>query len=114
MVSNHGGRQLDGATAPLRVLPGIAEQAKDMTVILDSGVRRGTDVLKALALGANFVFVGRPFLYAAAIAGDAGVHHAISLLKEEIHRDMALLGISSPREMKRELLMPARGTQFLD
>jgi len=113
MVSNHGGRQLDGAVAPLRVLPGIAEQAKEMTVILDSGIRRGTDVLKALALGANFVFVGRPFLYAAAIAGDAGVHHAVALLKEEIHRDMALLGVSSPREMKRELLVPARGADFL-
>ena len=62
MVSNHGGRQLDGSTAPLRVLPGIVEQAKGMTVILDSGVRRGTDILKALALGANFVFIGRPFL----------------------------------------------------
>jgi L-lactate dehydrogenase (cytochrome) len=113
MVSNHGGRQLDGAAAPLRVLPGIAEQAKDMTVILDSGIRRGTDVLKALALGANFVFVGRPFLYAAAIAGDAGVHHAIALLKEEIHRDMALVGITSLAQMKPELLMPARGADFL-
>src|SRR5688572_10940843 len=88
-------------------------QAKGMTVILDSGVRRGTDVLKALALGANFVFVGRPFLYAAAIAGDAGVHHAIALLKEEIHRDMALVGITSLSEMKRDFLMPARGAQFL-
>jgi L-lactate dehydrogenase (cytochrome) len=113
MVSNHGGRQLDGATAPLRVLPGIAEQAGDMAVILDSGIRRGTDVLKALALGASFVFIGRPFLYAAAIAGDAGVRHATALLKEEIHRDMALLGIGSPKEMSRELLMPARGADFL-
>jgi len=113
MVSNHGGRQLDGAAAPLRVLPGIVEEAKGMTVILDSGVRRGTDVLKALALGANFVFVGRPFLYAAAIAGDAGVHHAIGLLKEEIHRDMALLGITSLTEMRRDMLMPARGAGFL-
>ena len=66
IVSNHGGRQLDGAVAPVRVLPGIAAQAGGMTVMMDSGVRRGTDVLKALALGAEFVFVGRPFLYAAA------------------------------------------------
>jgi L-lactate dehydrogenase (cytochrome) len=113
MVSNHGGRQLDGAAAPLRVLPGIVEQAKEMPVILDSGIRRGTDVLKALALGASFVFVGRPFLYAAAIAGDAGVHHAITLLKEEIHRDMALLGVTSPSQMGPEFLMPARGADFL-
>ena len=108
IVSNHGGRQLDGAVAPLRVLPGIAEQAGDMTVMMDSGIRRGTDVLKALALGADFVWVGRPFLYAAAIGGDAGVLHAIKLLREEIHRDMALAGISKLEEMTRELLMPAR------
>jgi L-lactate dehydrogenase (cytochrome) len=115
MVSNHGGRQLDGATAPLRVLPGIVEEARgQMAVTLDSGVRRGTDVLKALALGANFVFVGRPFLYAASIAGEAGVHHAFRLLQEEIYRDMALLGINTLAEMKRDLLMPARGTGFLD
>ena len=69
MVSNHGGRQLDGAVAPLRVLPQIMEAARGMTVILDGGIRRGTDVLKALALGADFVFVGRPFLYAAAVGG---------------------------------------------
>ena len=62
IVSNHGGRQLDGAVAPLRVLPGIVSQAGDMPVMMDSGIRRGTDVLKALALGAKFVFIGRPFL----------------------------------------------------
>ncbi len=113
MVSNHGGRQLDGAAAPLRVLPGIAEQVRGMTVIMDSGIRRGTDVLKALALGANFVFVGRPFLYAAAIAGEPGVHHAIKLLQDEIDRDMALLGITSLAQMRPNLLMPARGADFL-
>ncbi|MCV6005500.1 alpha-hydroxy-acid oxidizing protein, partial [Escherichia coli] len=62
IVSNHGGRQLDGAVAPLRVLPAIVEQAgSGMTVMLDGGIRRGTDVIKALALGAQAVFVGRPF-----------------------------------------------------
>jgi len=76
---------------------------------MDGGIRRGTDVLKALALGAKYVFIGRPFLYAAAIAGAAGVHHAASLLKDEISRDMAMLGITSLAEMKRELLVPARG-----
>jgi L-lactate dehydrogenase (cytochrome) len=113
IVSNHGGRQLDGAAAPLRVLPAIVAQAGNMTVMMDSGVRRGTDVLKALALGAQFVFLGRPFLCAAAIAGVPGVAHAIRLLREEIDRDMALLGIPSLKEMRRELLMPARGPDFL-
>ena len=113
IVSNHGGRQLDGAVAPLRVLPGIVEQAGGMTVMLDSGVRRGTDVLKALALGAQFVFVGRPMLYAAAIAGEPGVRHAIKLLRDEVDRDMALLGINTLSEMRRERLMPARGADFL-
>ena len=113
IVSNHGGRNLDGAAATLRVLPGIAEAAGGMTVIMDSGIRRGTDVLKALALGANFVFVGRPFLYAAAIAGGPGVHHAIRLLKEEIDRDMALLGITTLAEMTPARLTRAHGADFL-
>ena len=113
IVSNHGGRQLDGAAAPLRVLPAIAAAAGGMTVMMDSGVRRGTDVLKALALGAQFVFVGRPFLYAAAIGGEPGVRHAITLLKDEIHRDMALLGVNTLAEMRREMLIPARGADFL-
>ena len=108
IVSNHGGRQLDGAVAPLRVLPGIVAQAGGMTVMMDSGIRRGTDVLKALALGAQFVFVGRPFLYAAAIGGEAGVRHAIRLLRDEIDRDMALIGITTLAYMRRERLMDAR------
>ena len=73
-----------------------------MTVMMDGGIRRGTDVLKALALGAQFVFVGRPFLYAAAIGGEAGVRHGIRLLSEEIERDMALLGITTLAQMTRE------------
>ena len=105
IVSNHGGRQLDGAVAPLRVLPDIAGVAGDMTVMMDGGVRRGTDVLKALALGASFVWAGRPFFYAAAAAGERGVTHAIALLRDEIHRDMALLGIAALSAMRRELLV---------
>ena len=80
IVSNHGGRQLDGTVSPLRVLPEVVAAAGDLPVMMDGGVRRGTDVLKALALGARFVFVGRPFLYAAAIGGEAGVLHAIDIL----------------------------------
>ncbi len=109
MVSNHGGRQLDYTVAPLRMLPAVAAEAGNMTIMLDSGVRRGTDVLKALALGAHFVFVGRPFLYAATIGGEAGVHHAAALLRDEISRNMAMLGVSSVAEMKRDLLVPSRG-----
>lgn len=109
MVSNHGGRQLDGTVSPLRMLPAVVSEAGNMTIMMDSGIRRGTDVLKALALGAQFVFVGRPILYAASIAGAAGVHHAARLLREEISRDMAMLGISSPSEMTRDLLVPALG-----
>ena len=105
VVSNHGGRQLDGAVTPLQVLPDIAAQAGAMTVMMDGGVRRGTDVLKALALGASFVFVGRPFFYAAAVGGERTVAHAIRLLRDEIDRDMALLGICALAEMTRERLV---------
>jgi len=95
IVSNHGGRQLDGAVAPLRVLPGIVAACPDIPVMMDSGIRRGTDVLKALALGAKCVFVGRPFGYAAAVGGEPGVLHAIGLLQQEVSRNMAMLGITS-------------------
>ncbi len=108
IVSNHGGRQLDQAVAPLRVLPEMAEQAKGLTLMIDSGFRRGTDVLKALALGAQCVFVGRPFLYAAAYAGEAGVAHAIELLAKEIDKDMALLGRREIAEIGRDMVKEAR------
>jgi L-lactate dehydrogenase (cytochrome) len=104
IVSNHGGRQLDGTLSPLRTLPEIASEAGGMTVMLDCGVRRGTDVIKALALGAKFVFVGRPFLYAAVAGGEAGVQRAITLLRAEIDRDLALLGIRSIGEITPELV----------
>lgn len=104
IVSNHGGRQLDGAIAPLRALPGVVARAGAMTVMMDSGIRRGTDVLKALALGAQFVFVGRPFLFAHAVAGEAGVCHAVYLLREEIDRDLALLGAPSLDGIGRQIL----------
>ncbi|WLW58892.1 alpha-hydroxy acid oxidase [Achromobacter aegrifaciens] len=105
IVSNHGGRQLDGAVSPLRALPGVVAAAGNMTVMMDSGVRRGSDVLKALALGASFVFVGRPFNYAAAVGGEAGVAHAIGLLRAEVDRNMAMLGINHVREMGPDLLV---------
>jgi len=104
IVSNHGGRQLDGTVSALRTLPEIARDAGGMTVMLDGGIRRGTDVLKALALGAQFVFVGRPLLYAAMVGGEAGVQRALGLLRDEVDRDMALLGIRSIGEITPELV----------
>lgn len=104
IVSNHGGRQLDGSLSPMRALPAIVEAAGKQTVMIDSGFRRGTDIIKALALGARFVFVGRPFNYAAAIAGEAGVAHAIKVLSEEIRADMGLLGINRLAEITTDHL----------
>ncbi len=104
MLSNHGGRQLDYTVSALRTLPEIAAEAGGMTVMLDGGVRRGTDVIKALALGAHFVWVGRPFLYAAIAGGQAGVEHAITLLRDEIDRDLALMGIRSIGEITPDLV----------
>jgi len=105
VVSNHGGRQLDKAATPLMVLPRIVAASGGMAVIVDSGFRRGTDVLTALALGAHFVLVGRPFLFAAAVAGQAGVLHAIELLSKEIDRDMALLGVRRLDELGPDRLL---------
>jgi len=106
IVSNHGGRQLDHAIASLRVLPEVVAAAGGMPVMIDGGIRRGTDVIKALALGAKFVFVGRPFNYAASIAGQAGVTHAIHLLGDEIDRNMALMGATSCADLSRSMLVP--------
>lgn len=99
IVSNHGGRQLDGSVPPLMVLPAIAEAVPDITVMLDSGVRRGTDVIKTMSLGAKAVFIGRPFNYAASIAGEAGVSHAIELICAEVKRDLGLLGVPNLSEL---------------
>ncbi len=113
IVSNHGGRQLDGAVSALRVLADIADTCPDIPVMMDGGIRRGTDVLKALALGARFVFVGRPFGYAAAIAGIEGVRHAIGLLATELSRDMAILGITDLQDLDagRLLGLPRRARE---
>ncbi|MDQ8030906.1 MAG: alpha-hydroxy acid oxidase [Bordetella sp.] len=106
IVSNHGGRQLDGTVSPLRVLPDVAEAAGGMVVMMDSGIRRGADVLKALALGARYVFVGRPMNYAAAVAGEAGVAHAIRLLRDEVDRNLAMLGLLSCAALDVGVLRP--------
>jgi L-lactate dehydrogenase (cytochrome) len=105
IVSNHGGRQLDGAASPLHVIERIAAACGEgVTVMADSGFRRGTDVLKALSLGARCVFIGRPFNYAAAVAGQEGVAHAIALMKNELRADLGLLGVNSLAELGPHLL----------
>ena len=109
IASNHGGRQLDGAVAPLRVLRELAGVAGPVSLLYDSGVRRGTDVLKALALGACHVFIGRPFLYAAAVGGTAAVRHAVGLLRAELERDMALLGCSDFSDLGSRIIIDSPG-----
>lgn len=107
IVSNHGGRQLDGTLSPLRTLSHVVRAVGgDVTVMLDSGIRRGTDVIKALALGARFVFVGRPFGYAAAVGGATGVELAIRILHSEVQRDLGLLGLNSVSELSSAQLRP--------
>jgi L-lactate dehydrogenase (cytochrome) len=102
IVSNHGGRQLDHVPAPIEVLPEIVEAVGDrVEVILDGGVRRGTDVIKALALGAKACMTGRCYLFGLGAGGEAGVDRALQLLKAEINRDMALLGTRNVNEIGR-------------
>ena len=100
IVSNHGGRQLDGVTATLDALPEVAE-AVDLDVLMDGGVRRGTDAVKALALGARAVLVGRAALWGLAARGEEGVAHVLELLRAEVELALALLGRASPAEIDR-------------
>lgn len=105
IISNHGGRQLDGAIGTLEALPAIRRAVGDtMQLLLDGGVRRGADVLKAIALGANAVMVGRPILYGVSVAGQAGVERALFLLNDELTRAMRLSGIAKVADINRELL----------
>lgn len=101
VLSNHGGRQLDGAATPLDVLPEVVAAVGDrLEVLIDGGIRRGTDVLKALALGARACLVGRPYLYGLAAAGQAGVEHALRIFHEEIRRGLVLLGCPTPADLR--------------
>jgi L-lactate dehydrogenase (cytochrome) len=106
IVSNHGGRQLDGAIAPIDALPRIVAATPNLTVMVDSGFRRGTDVLKALALGARFVFVGRAAMYGLAVAGEQGAAHALALLQREIDLNLALLGCPDSGALSPQYLHP--------
>jgi 4-hydroxymandelate oxidase len=106
-VSNHGGRQLDGVAAGLDALPEVVEAvAGRAEVYVDGGIRRGTDVLKALALGARAAFAGRAFAGALAVGGTDGVSSALSLLSDEIGLGLALLGCTSPDEVARSHVEP--------
>jgi isopentenyl diphosphate isomerase/L-lactate dehydrogenase-like FMN-dependent dehydrogenase len=100
VVSNHGGRQLDGARATLDCLPEIvAAVGERMEVLLDGGIRRGSDVVKALALGARAVLVGRPYLYGLAADGEAGVAAVLEIFREELERTLTLLGVTAVRDL---------------
>jgi len=108
VVSNHGGRQLDGAPSGLRALPEVVAQvAGRVPVVVDGGVRRGTDILKALALGATAVMVGRPMAWALAAEGEPGVAGALNILREEFVNAMALTGCRTVGEIGHALIMPA-------
>lgn len=108
VVSNHGGRQLDGAAATLDALPAIVREVGErLDVILDGGVRRGADVVKALALGARAVMVGRPMLYGVSAGGEQGAARALFLLRDELLRVMRLSGQVSARGIGPDLLAPA-------
>lgn len=109
VVSNHGGRQLDGVPATITVLPEIAEAVgSDIEILLDGGIRRGTDIVKALALGARAVLVGRPVLWALACGGEAGVTMMLEMLRAELDLAMALCGVSSIEDLCPDLIYGAR------
>jgi isopentenyl diphosphate isomerase/L-lactate dehydrogenase-like FMN-dependent dehydrogenase len=111
VVSNHGGRQLDGAVASLDALPAIVAAVDGRAeVLLDSGVRRGSDVVKALCLGAKAVCIGRPYLYGLAARGPEGVAHVLRIFREEISRVMTLMGVARLEDLDRSWLIPADRT----
>jgi 4-hydroxymandelate oxidase len=108
IVSNHGGRQLDSAVASLDALPAVVDAVAGRgDILLDGGIRRGTDVLKALALGARAVLIGRPAYWGLAVGGEAGVRHVLELLRAELALDLMLCGLANPEAVTRELLVPA-------
>jgi isopentenyl diphosphate isomerase/L-lactate dehydrogenase-like FMN-dependent dehydrogenase len=108
IVSNHGGRQLDGVPASLEVLPEVVEAVGDrVPVLVDGGIRRGADVAKALALGARATLVGRPVVWGLAARGERGVTHVLELLRDEVRLALALLGCPSPADVTSAHVGPA-------
>lgn len=109
ILSNHGGRQLDRSVSPICMLPAVVEAlGSDFPVMIDGGFRRGNDILLAMALGAKFIFVGRPFNYAGAVAGEPGIMHAIEILTLEMKRNMALIGVRTLHELGKANLTDMR------
>lgn len=105
VISNHGGRNLDTAPATIEALPDVVERVQGrIPLLLDGGIQRGTDVLKALALGAAAVLIGRPYCYALSVAGSAGVSRVVDILRNELEAAMMLSGISDVRSIDRRLL----------
>lgn len=110
VVSNHGGRQLDHCLATIDALPAIADRIGDRAeVYLDSGVRRGTDVIKALCLGADGVFVGRPFVYGLAADGENGVRSVLNIFREELKRNLIMMGCRSVAQLDRSWIVEGGG-----
>ncbi len=108
-LSNHGGRQLDGSVTAAEMLPEALEAANGRAELyVDGGIRRGSDIVIGLALGARAVFIGRPFVYALATAGEAGVEHAIAILTDEVRRAVALTGATRIDDLRRDHLRAAR------
>jgi 4-hydroxymandelate oxidase len=106
IVSNHGGRQLDTAPATIDVIGDIAEAVGDQTdILMDGGIRRGTDIIKAIALGAKAVLIGRPMMYSLAYDGEAGANHALDLIQEEFKTAMILCGCRTLADITPDLLM---------
>lgn len=111
IVSNHGGRQLDSSMAPIHRIAEIRTAVGDkIEIIMDSGVRRGTHILKALALGANAVSFTRPYIYGLAVSGESGVTRVIDILKNEVERSMGLLGVTSIDQIGEKHIMQAHNT----
>jgi len=109
IVSNHGGRNLDTMPATIEALPAIVEAAGNRTaVLLDGGVRRGTDVLKAIALGARAVLIGRPYIWGLVVDGAAGVQRVVDILRDELETAMGLCGATGLDKISRQLLWPER------
>jgi isopentenyl diphosphate isomerase/L-lactate dehydrogenase-like FMN-dependent dehydrogenase len=113
VVSNHGGRQLDGVPATLRMLPDIIAAVNGKAeVLLDGGIRRGTDIVKALCLGARAVLCGKAYAYGLAAAGEAGVTRALEILRTDFDRTLKLLGCDSVRKLDRTYVnMPSGWTE---
>src|SRR5690606_30675697 len=109
VVSNHGGRQLDGVPSTARALPAIADAVKgELTILADSGIRNGLDVLRMIALGADAVLLGRAYIFALAAAGGRGVAHLLDLFEQELRVAMTLTGVRSIAQIDRGILAGGR------